>query len=277
MRKHVLVILDSVHITHGVRKLAIKYAKTWPAHLTGAGVIDVTTAVAAEIMPIGAIHLKATIDRQRTNSILKLTKKKLKAFSQECSKEGLDCQIVLREGDHTTQVEELAQENDLIILDQRNDFHFFKDHITYQGVKDIIRGSSRPVIVCPPTVQDGQTVLVAYDGSQPCIRTLHLFLLMGFLVDLPIRILTIAPNKETAEAIGHKAKVLCERYNRIVQLTPIVSSQKPEKIIQSFAKKDKAEIIVMGAFGNKGIKEFFFGSCTEHLLKKSKTPLFISR
>ncbi len=53
-----------------------------------------------------------------------------------------------------------------------------------------------------------------------------------------------------------------------------ISGREDEEIIK-FAKKENADIIVMGTHGRTGIEHVFFGSVAEKVLRQSPFPVFI--
>jgi len=60
-----------------------------------------------------------------------------------------------------------------------------------------------------------------------------------------------------------------------VKFEIVTRSGREDNEILEFAKKEKADIIVMGTHGRTGIEHVFFGSIAEKILRHSPFPVFI--
>ena len=60
-----------------------------------------------------------------------------------------------------------------------------------------------------------------------------------------------------------------------VKYEVVTRSGREDNEILEFAKKEKADIIVMGTHGRTGIEHVFFGSIAEKVLRHSPFPVFI--
>jgi nucleotide-binding universal stress UspA family protein len=72
-----------------------------------------------------------------------------------------------------------------------------------------------------------------------------------------------------------RAKDMCLLHGVEADVEGVTSKSSPEIVIQNKAEELGVTMVVLGAFGHTGIREFLFGSTTEHLLEKSKFSLFI--
>ena len=55
----------------------------------------------------------------------------------------------------------------------------------------------------------------------------------------------------------------------------MASAAPPAEVILEQARQLGARLLVMGAYGQPAIREFFFGSVTRTVLKESPVPLFL--
>lgn len=275
MLKSILVVLDGSKTAEAAKKYAIALAKGSKTSLTGVGVIDTPWITAAQPEPLGGaaykIHRDEVVIQQTHTRIQEM----LDAFKGMCKDNKISCNSSELEGFPATEIERLSQEHDLIIIGKTTDFHFDLDTESDITVKHIIRDNPRPMIVVTSAEFDGDQVLIAYDGSLQAARALHMYLLLGLAKGKKIHVISIARMQDEATDMAERAQKMCEIYGVDVTSEGIASHRPPEDVIKAQATKIDANMIVMGAFGHHGLREIFFGSCTEHMMKQSEVPLFI--
>lgn len=275
MKYSILTILDITRKARTLESIAMKLAADWPATLMGVGIIDAKCALSSEATPVGGINFKIEEDLRKISEVRKKAKRYSQIFLQDCITNGLSCNIEQVEGDYTQIIQTLSQEHDLIVVDQNAGFLFEPELRSISYLREIVRNTSRPVYICASYYMPGKEVVVPYDGSQPCARALHQFLLLGVHVNLPIKIVTISADTEVANEIAGRARSLCLRFGRIAHIEVIQTVDKPAKVIMNYVDEYQPELVVMGAFGHTGFKELLFGSVTEKLLSGSKSSLFV--
>ena len=275
MLKSILVVLDGSKTAEAAKKYAISLAKGSKTCLTGVGVIDTPWITAAQPEPLGGaaykIHRDEVVIQQTHTRIQEM----LNAFQSMCKDNKIACNSSELEGFPATEIERLSQEHDLIVIGKTTDFHFDLDTESDITVKHIIRDNPRPMIVVTSPDFNGEQVLIAYDGSLQAARALHMYLLLGLAKDKKVHVISIARQKAEANDMANSARKMCETYGVDVTSEGIVSHKPPEDIIKAKATEIDAHMIVMGAFGHHGLREIFFGSCTEHMMKQSSVPLFV--
>jgi nucleotide-binding universal stress UspA family protein len=275
MIKRLLVVLDDSEASRAAKTYAIQLAKNCDASLTGMAVVDTPWITAAQPEPLGGAAYKIRRDQELVSKTRTHMEKMLKSFVEKCKQLQVKCSTSEREGFPVTEIEKLSQEHDLIVIGRTTDFHFDLDQENDLTVKHITRDSPRPLIIVGPTPSSGKTVLIAYDGSLQAARTLHMYLLLGLADEHNVHIISIARHSQEANDIAGRAQKMCELYGIKPTVKSITSTRPAEEIITTTAKEVEANLIVMGAFGHHGIREFFFGSCAQHMIKKSDIPLFI--
>lgn len=70
-------------------------------------------------------------------------------------------------------------------------------------------------------------------------------------------------------------KFLDKDYLKNIKLIPVIKHYKVFSEVNTFAKKENADFIVMGSHGTSGIKEFFLGSNTEKVVRYASVPVLI--
>ncbi len=275
MLKRILVVLDGSETAEATRKLAVQMAKEFNAELTGVGIVDTPWITAAQPEPLGGAAYKIHRDYEVIRQTRERIKQMLAEYRQKCQKDGVVCATSSLEGFPATEIENLSQEHDLIFIGKTTGFHFGMDEDSDLTVKHITRDNPRPIIVVTSAGVKGDTVLIAYDGSLQAARALHMYLLLGLAKDKRVHILSIASKQKEADDLAGRAHRMCESHGVKVTSEGVASTKPPEDIIQQKSDEVNAVMVVMGAFGHHGLRELFFGSCTEQMMKISQAPLFI--
>jgi nucleotide-binding universal stress UspA family protein len=275
MLKRILVVLDGSKASSVAKRYAIKLAKELGAEITGVGVIDMPWITAAQPEPLGGAAFKIHRDQDVVNQNHKRIKDMLGRFQTLCKENNLKYTVAELQGFPTTEIETMSERHDLIVIGRTTDFHFELDEESDLTVRYIIRDNPRPLIVVTSDYDVDKKVLIAYDGSLQAARSLHMYLLLGIGKGHKVHILSIGKKQKEAEAVALRAKDMCLLHGVEADVEGVTSKSSPEIVIQNKAEELGVTMVVLGAFGHTGIREFLFGSTTEHLLEKSKFSLFI--
>jgi nucleotide-binding universal stress UspA family protein len=83
-------------------------------------------------------------------------------------------------------------------------------------------------------------------------------------------------NRDFEEDLANNyRKHYVEKIENEVPFEIVTKSGREDDEIVKFAKKEKADIIVMGTHGRTGIEHVFFGSVAEKVLRRSPFPVFV--
>jgi nucleotide-binding universal stress UspA family protein len=142
-------------------------------------------------------------------------------------------------------------------------------------LQSVVKNSPRPVVVVPERWEERSAVIVAYDGSLQAARTLQAFEAVQFEKASQVHIITIHEDQTEAERRADRGVDYLKLHNITAQRHAIVSPDGPAKLLLKRAKQLNAGLIVMGAYGQPALREFFLGSVTRKLLGESSIPLFL--
>lgn len=131
-----------------------------------------------------------------------------------------------------------------------------------------------PVLAVPDTVRPIEKVLIAYDNSVPAAKVVHMFLLLGIWNDCDITLLHVRDNVEEVEKLLDNLSKFFQGYG--IQPQVVTQSGIPEPVIKSYISENDIDLLVMGVYGRKSVREFFVGSVTQHLIQETEIPLFLS-
>lgn len=129
------------------------------------------------------------------------------------------------------------------------------------------------VLAVPDTVRPIEKVLVAYDNSVPAAKVVHMFLLFGIWNACDITLLHASDNAEAAKKLLKNLSGFFNGYG--IHLQAVKRSGIPDTVIKSFIAENDIDLLVMGAYGRKSVREFFLGSVTQHLIQETDIPLFL--
>lgn len=277
MIKSILVALDDSRSNESAKKLSVLLTNSHKASLTGIGVLDEPWIAAPEAIPLGGVAFKVDLDAQFLEDAKHHIHKIEREFTKYCKSHNIDCTIVDATGVPAYEIEHFVTEYDLLIIGKDANFHFTATEDTSISIKQIIRDNPRPLIVTGGTLpnQDSPHILVAYDGTFASSRALHLALLLNIFKGKTVHVVSISSNEEEARCRVTSALKLCQNYGVRAHIHPIGTSQKPSKVLLELMDDLKPSLVVMGAFGHRGISSFFRGSCAKDLLKSTDIPLFI--
>jgi nucleotide-binding universal stress UspA family protein len=151
-------------------------------------------------------------------------------------------------------------------------------------VGQVVRDEARPVLLvletidCEPGGDLDAPVLVSFDGSAAASRALHMFALLGLGRGREVHILTVDETSEaTAGETAAQAAALLRRHGvadpHCIALSHGQAGRPAEAILET-ASAVSAGLIVMGAYGRRGIRELF-GSCTQAVLDSCPKSMFL--
>jgi nucleotide-binding universal stress UspA family protein len=275
MVRSILIGLDGSSLSDAAVRLAIHWAKKFNALVVGLGIIDEPDIAAVESIPLGA----GPYQRRRRDDLLALARgraeQSLDRFAEQCTQAGVAYKLLEDVGLPSEKILLEAQRYDVIFLGKKTFFEFPPSEQPDQMLGRILKNSPRPVVVTPESAPTHGAILIAYDASLQSARTLAAF--EALFVDATAPIHIISAHRDPVEAARH-ADLAAEylRFHGIQAHSHAVGHcSDPAAVIIEHAERLGAGLIVMGAYGQPVLREFFFGSVTRTLLKQAATPLFL--
>ena len=145
----------------------------------------------------------------------------------------------------------------------------------------VIFGSGKPTLILPQSPRSRQfqlgTVAVAWDFSRAAARA------VADAVPIlekarEVRIVTVA-NEKVLDS-KHSAEELAKNLSRhgidVVLDKVDAAGRTIGEVLEAYAASCKADILVMGAYGQSKFREFFLGGATKSLLSKPPIPILFS-
>ena len=276
--RSILVTVDETPSAVAARRLAVILARQCGAQVRGVTALDVSDLDRVEPVPIGGVqyaydrlqHRKKLADERRAR-IAELPDE----FRRSLADEGMDAACSTMEADVRDGLLRMIETCDLVVTGRDAEFHLEAVEGLTPLVHHVIAKGCRPVVVTGPQWIENGPVLVAYDGSAPAAKALQVAALLGIFGTSGVRILSIGREETAALSVAERAGSFLAQYGVDADLEAVATSESPAELLLRRASETGARLLVMGAFGHRGVREILFGSTTRHLFDNAPVPLFI--
>ncbi|UYN94477.1 MAG: universal stress protein [Enhydrobacter sp.] len=278
--RSILITLDKTPSCATAQALAIGLARRNGAMLKGVIATDISDLEAMEPAPIGGMeraYERMVLRRRRADERRQMAAQLPDAFENACAAEGQNCSVTRLGSAVEVGLLRLIETVDLVVTGRDAQFHFEASDGAAPLLDVIIARGARPVLVTGEGSIDGGPVLVAYDGSASAARSLQLAVLLGMFAGRAVQVVSIRRHAASARKTAMRAAAFLESHGIGAAIEPRELSAEPAELLMKHADKVRASLLIMGAFGNRGLREMLFGSCTRRMYDACSTPLFISR
>lgn len=168
---------------------------------------------------------------------------------------------------------EEARSGDLLVIGQKGENAHVERAIVGSTTEDVVRSSPRPVLVCPKAFRSPTRVLFPYDGSpvgegalQFCVNA------FGTIWD---EIVLLTVTEEMEESFPYDTE-LAYLGTHGIPYRLVMETGKPVDIIPRVAKRENADLILVGAHGRHKIRDYLLGSTASHLIRRSELPVLVA-
>lgn len=140
---------------------------------------------------------------------------------------------------------------------------------------ELVHSALRPVLVVPAGVRHEGPVLMAFDGGQGASRVIVPGLMAASALEQKVVVLTIKDDSAQAAEQQWVIKDYLMPYGPETTFIVEKGESRAAEVILRVADEIGAGLILMGAFSQNPLKEFFMGSTTMSVLEKSPCPLLM--
>ena len=166
---------------------------------------------------------------------------------------------------------------DLILLPLRSHFQFTaQEEVPDDGLlRRVLKDAPRPIVVVPgEPVPDGP-IVVAYDGSLQAERALSAFEATGLAGVGPVHVVSVDAEPDEATRLAEHARQFLALHGAPAMAHALTSTAPPAVVLLEEARRLNAGLLVMGAYGQPVLREFFLGSATRSLMADCPIPMFL--
>jgi nucleotide-binding universal stress UspA family protein len=237
--------------------------------LEGPWLADLAGAIGAQ--PYAALVPQLqTIQREKAAAILD-------AVGKKCETHAVPFELVHETGNLIPTLLQHERAADIIVLGQRGEHAPWSGQMLGSSVERMVRASVKPALITPDSFHPVQRILIAYDGSRGAQKALHDGLELAEKLRAEVFLMTACQRdtEESASTLLHEA--LQQATDRHLNAHAQLAHGDAETQILHWATQTQSDLIVMGAYGHTRIREFFLGSTTHHVLRKTTIPVLLTR
>jgi nucleotide-binding universal stress UspA family protein len=216
--------------------------------------------------------LKGFYDRVR-GDIKTFAENCLAQCSRDAETAKVPATMVQRDGLPSGVLTEEARSGDLLVIGQKGENAHIERAIVGSTTEDVVRSTPRPVLVCPPSFRSPQRVLFPYDGSPVAEGALQFFVNAFGRIWSEMAVLTVTEEMEDSFPYDTELGYLGTHG---IPYRLIVETGRPIDIIPRVAKREAADLILIGAHGRHKIRDYLLGSTASHLIRKSDLPVLVA-
>jgi nucleotide-binding universal stress UspA family protein len=273
MLRSLLIGLDGSNDGEAAVDLGLCWAKAHDALAVGVSIVDESGILVSEQAMFSAGYHRpiaeslVDVARHRSRVILE-------QFTQKCHDLHVHARTLSESGTPYVHLLEEAQRSDLVVLGQRTHFEYgWKDQAD-ETLARVLKDSPRPVVAVPRSAKVGEVVIVAYDGSLQASRALYAFEASGLAQGRTVYVVSVAEDRSEAACHANRAIDFLRSHDvKAVDLLVETHGDPAEMILKEVRRHDTG-LLVMGAYGQPTIREFFIGSVTRTILEKSPVAVF---
>ena len=256
-------------------ELATRWAQRLGGSIAALGVVDQSNWAPAPVLPSGNAPLNRPDDALHARAA-EHVQQSLRQLQEHCRQAGVEYSQIQEDGSTYEQILLEAQRHDVILLGKATTPDPGLGVPARSILENVLRHSPRPVVTVPESVDDGQGILVAYDGSLQVARALQALVASGLGALGEITVLSV--DKESEQTAGEHARRAVE-YLEVHDIHAESRTQVTDKavgdVVVEEAERQGAEMIVMGAYGRSRLAEIFLGSVTSRVIDASSRPVFL--
>jgi nucleotide-binding universal stress UspA family protein len=275
MLKRILVLLGETPSSVAARQYAFRLAQESNAALAGLAGVDLSYIEAPMPGGIGTTAFKIRLEEQLKKQAREACARLHDVYEQECKSHGVAFEWGCFDGDPIGTLYLAIETCDLAVTGHDTAFQGNVHEQLAEMLAKLLLMTPRPVIVCGDEAPVGRDVLIAYDGSVPAMRAVQIFALLGLGAGRRVHVTSIDADKETAaRRIGGAVSYL-RSHGYETEATPIATRVHPAEVLRIEVADRKIAMLVMGAYGHRGLRERLFGSTTTQLVENPSCALFL--
>jgi nucleotide-binding universal stress UspA family protein len=273
--KSLLIGLDGSEDSGTVMELDLSWAKRFDALAVGISVVDEPGILTSEgVLFAGGHHWHTDAATPILSNSRQQVEQILRRFARRCDEVGVTCRTLECVGTPFVQILIEAQRSDLILLGQRTHFDYGREGEPDETLGKVLQDSPRPVVAVPKTLGGGDAVVVAYNGSLQAARSLYAFEASGLGDSREVHVVAVASDHKDAAQHADRAVEFLRIHGIVATPHAVETSVEAAEVLLRKVRHLDAGLLVMGAYGQPVLREFFLGSVTRTVLKETPVPVF---
>lgn len=280
-----LLSTDGSEFSEGAIRESINLAKTCSSKLFAISVVETNPEYDA-------------LAPQLVEKVEKETRQHLESVKSRASKEGVDCEIIVRQGEEPYEyiVEEAEKKQVGMIVMGRRGRKGLKRLMMGSETAKVIGHASCDILVVPRAAKiECRNILTATDGSKHSDAATSEAICIAKRCRAKLIVISVVPSESTSpldivhsqmqrDLISEKEFKVAEdnvkRVKRIaeeegIKAEGLILSGRPYEAIINTAKEKRADLIVVGSHGRTGLAKLLMGSVTERVIGYAECAVLI--
>jgi nucleotide-binding universal stress UspA family protein len=261
-----LLATDGSEYSEGATREALRLAKKCSSRLIAVSVV-ITNLEFEVTMP----QVVEKEDRK--------AREHLESIKARASKEGIDCDIAVFHGDEPYQdIVRQASENkvDLIIVGRHGRTGLLRLMMGSVAAKVIGLAPCNVLVVSPTASIEFKNILIATDGSRYSEAAVREAVSIAKRCNSPLIAVSVAlSDAEIRSAEGNIKWAVELASQEGIKIEGVTAIGKPYEAILETAQQKRADLIVVGSHGRKGIERLLMGSVTERVIGHTETAVLV--
>ncbi len=219
----------------------------------------------------------ASLDEQRARLAREQGQSMLEAARSRANAAGVDAPTVRqRHGSLVETLRELESEIRLLVIGKRGDgSRHDPGQLLGSHLEGAVRALHRPVLVTPATFSAPRSTMLAFDGSANAANCVERLAASPLLKGLPLHLVMVGPDIAASREPLEQAATRLRAAGFQVQTAVLAGDVAPT--LHAYQAEHAIDLLVMGAYGQSRLREWFIGSTTNSLLRTSCSPLLVVR
>ena len=216
------------------------------------------------------LHIIASDDQKESQAVQSIKAE----FQQRCQAAGVPGNLLVESGPVIRQICERARWTDLIVMYPANPPGSKLLSRLSSGSRTVIYRSSRPVLTVPGAASAPKRLLLAYDGSPKAQEALFVaaYLVSRWPVSLVVlSVLEIEKQEDRLEEAKHYLE------DRNIEASFISVWGNVVTAILTVAADEGCNLILMGGYSARPVREVVLGSTVDQILRESRLPILVCR
>ncbi len=215
----------------------------------------------------------AELDEKRGKLALEQGRRMLADARQRAIEDGVAEPIMhQRHGDLLESLQAIEEDTRLLVLGKHEEN--LGAHVGSR-IETLVRGLHRPMLVCPPTFQSPERVMIAFDGSDTTRKAVDMVAGSPLFRAMPCHLVMIGAdnvaNRSQLEWATHTLEAA------EFEVTSVLRQGEVEQTLCDYREEADMDIIVMGAYGHSVIRRFLVGSTTTNVVRNASVPVLLLR
>ncbi|MGH8502723.1 MAG: universal stress protein [Gammaproteobacteria bacterium] len=268
MLKDILVHVDDPEKCAAL-DTAIGLAQRFNAHLSGLHVTSLFHYVAAKDVYVAGLW-EASKDELRAAA-----QRAKERFAGATARAGINGEWHHVDGDAATVIGDYGRVVDLIVMGQPAEN---ASPVTRDVADKLPLTTGRPVLYVPPgfSGSPGTSILVAWNDSREAARAVNDALPLLVRAEHVIIMAVAAPDGDNEFPCADIAAHLARHGVQAVAARDWASDNRVGDRLLEQAARQKADLIVAGAYGHSRLKEIVLGGVTRHMFRHAPMPVLMS-